>query len=161
MATKLIFGCGYLGWRVAQLWRAEGRPLAAVTRSPARADEYRRGGLTPIVADVTRPESLIELPEADAVLFAVGYDRSSAADIHTVYADGLKNVLAALPPSATRLIYISTTGVYGSAGGGWVDELTPTDPQRAGGRASLAAEQHLARHPLGRTSAILRLAGIY
>ena len=50
-------------------------------------------------------------------------------------------MLAALPSQVGRFIYISTTGVYGSAGGGWVDETTPTDPQRDGGKASLAAEK--------------------
>jgi nucleoside-diphosphate-sugar epimerase len=59
------------------------------------------------------------------------------------------------------VIYISTTGVYGPAAGGWVDEQTPPDPQRDGGRASLEAEEVLRRHPLGARSAILRLGGIY
>jgi nucleoside-diphosphate-sugar epimerase len=70
-------------------------------------------------------------------------------------------VLATLPPSVTRAIYISTTGMYGSASGEWVDEATPPDPQREGGKASLAAEEVLRSHPLGASSAILRLAGIY
>src|SRR5690606_18544469 len=66
-----------------------------------------------------------------------------------------------LPTSVDRAIYISTTGVYGSAGGAWVDEQTPPNPHREGGKASFAAEQVLAAHPLARRSAILRLAGIY
>jgi nucleoside-diphosphate-sugar epimerase len=78
-----------------------------------------------------------------------------------VYAGGVRNVLHALPPSVQRFIYISTTGVYGPAKGDWVDEGTPPDPQRDGGRASLAAEQNLASHPLGAKSVILRLAGLY
>ena len=96
-----------------------------------------------------------------ALLYAVGFDRTAGPDIHSVYADGLRNVLAALPASVTRTIYISTTGVYGTAGGGWVDESTPPDPRREGGKASLAAEEILRAHPLGKRSAILRLAGIY
>ncbi len=119
--------------------------------------------------DVANPESLrflASLPALggtppESLLFAVGYDRHSAADIHAVYAGGLQNVLAALPPSVTRVVYISTTGVYGPHDGEWVDELTLPDPQRDGGRASLAAEQILAEHPLGRRSVILRMAGLY
>ena len=98
------------------------------------------------------------------MLFAVGYDRSAAAStqsIEEVYAGGMRNVLAALPLDIGRFIYISTTGVYGPASGEWVDETTPPDPRRDGGRASLAAEQVLAAHPLGARSVILRLAGIY
>ena len=97
----------------------------------------------------------------ESLLYSVGFDRNAGPDIRAVYAGGLLNVLTALPPSVTRAIYISTTGVYGSAGGEWVDEETPTDPQREGGQASLAAERVLAAHPLGRRSVILRLAGIY
>lgn len=161
MAQKLIIGCGYLGWRVAQQWYSEGHELCAVTRSQARADEYRRGGVAPIIADVARPETLAALPDVETILYAVGFDRSASASIQAVYAGGMKNVLAAAPPSVQRLIYISTTGVYGPAAGQWVDESTPPAPERDGGHASLAAEQLLAEHPLGRRSVILRFAGIY
>jgi nucleoside-diphosphate-sugar epimerase len=70
-------------------------------------------------------------------------------------------VLAALSADTGHLIYISTTGVYGPADGGWIDEVTPPDPRRDGGRASLAAEERITAHPLGQRSVILRLAGIY
>lgn len=120
-------------------------------------------------ADVTKPDTLAALQTLpalggtlpEALLYAVGYDRTAGPDIHSVYANGLRNVLAAMPASVTRAIYISTTGVYGTAGGGWVDETTPTDPHRDGGKASLVAEEILRAHPLGQRSAILRLAGIY
>jgi nucleoside-diphosphate-sugar epimerase len=113
------------------------------------------------VADVAQPATLEGLPTADTVLFAVGFDRSTGGSINNVYAGGVRNVLAALPLDAGRFIYISSTGVYGSAGGDWVDEETPPDPQRDGGRASLAAERELAANPLGERGIILRLAGIY
>jgi nucleoside-diphosphate-sugar epimerase len=160
-SAKLIFGCGYLGHRVAQLWRCAGDRVFAVTRSAKRAEELGKQGLEPIVADVASFASMNSLPPTDAMLFAVGFDRAAGGDIHDVYAGGLHNVLAALPPTATRVVYISTTGVYGTGSGDWVDEQTPPDPQRDGGRASLAAERILAAHPLGRRSVILRLAGIY
>jgi nucleoside-diphosphate-sugar epimerase len=95
------------------------------------------------------------------LLYAVGFDRNSGDSIQDVYEGGLQNVLATTPSNVRRAIYVSTTGVYGPAEGEWVDESTPPHPQRDGGRASLAAEQVLANHHLGRRSAILRLAGIY
>jgi len=159
--NRLILGCGYLGARVAQRWRGAGDMVHVVTRSPERARQLADDGFQPLVADVTRSETLGNLPAAETVLFAVGYDRAAGASIADVYAGGMKNVLAALPVATGRFIYISTTGVYGSAGGDWVDELTPPRPQREGGRASLAAEQVLAAHPLGKRSVVLRLAGIY
>jgi nucleoside-diphosphate-sugar epimerase len=159
--TKLIFGCGYLGERVAQRWHEAGREVAVVTRGEERAREFRRQGYQAIVADVTQPDTLTALPAAETVLFAVGCDRSAGQSLETVYAGRMRNVLAALPSATGRFIYISTTGVYGDAGGNWIDEDTPTNPQREGGRASLAAEQALAKHPLGRNAVVLRLAGIY
>jgi nucleoside-diphosphate-sugar epimerase len=159
--TKLIFGCGYLGARVARRWHEAGHEVTIVTRSDPRAEGFVHHGYGAVVADVTQPGTLVGLPAAESVLFAVGFDRAAGRSIEGVYAGGVRNVLAALPRETGRFIYISTTGVYGPAGGGWVDEATPPDPRREGGRASLAAEQALAAHPLGKRGVILRLAGIY
>jgi len=159
--VKLIFGCGYLGKRVAARWHKVGHDVIIVTRSAEKAEEFKQQGFGALVADVTRPETLTNLPIAYTVLFAVGYDRASHKSIMDVYAGGGRNVLDALPAATGRFIYVSTTGVYGPAGGEWVDEETPTDPQRDGGRASLAAEQELLSSPLAARSVILRLAGIY
>src|SRR5262249_9201635 len=74
---------------------------------------------------------------------------------------GLVNVLNALPQGTGRVVYVSSTGVYGDAGGDWIDERTPCHPDRAGGRACLAAEQALQAHPRGHDAVILRMAGIY
>jgi nucleoside-diphosphate-sugar epimerase len=157
----LIFGGGYLGSRVAALWRAEGREVHVVTRSAQRAALWEAEGYRPHVADVTRPETLAGLPAAATVLFAVGFDRASGRSIGEVYAGGLANALAALGEAPRRFIYISSTGVYGPGDGGWVDEGTPCRPDREGGRACLAAEQALAASPLGPRSIVLRLAGLY
>jgi nucleoside-diphosphate-sugar epimerase len=167
--AHLLFGCGYLGSRIAQLWRAAGDDVIATSRSGELPLGMLDVGVFPARADVTGPETLKWLPVAsaltgnslDTLLYSVGYDRNAGPDIHTVYAKGLENVLSALPSSVQRVIYISTTGVYGPAGGEWVDEDSPTNPQRDGGKASLAAEQVLAAHPIGKRSIILRLAGIY
>lgn len=161
MATRLIFGCGYLGLRVAHRWAAAGDRVFAATRSESNGKRFAELGLQPLITDVTRPESLADLPAADTLLYAVGYDRTVEPSIHEVYATGLQNVLAALPESVDRAIYISTTGVYGDAGGDWIDESIPPAPVRDGGRASLAAERVLAASPWGDRSAALRMAGLY
>jgi len=159
--NRLIFGCGYLGERVAKRWRASGATVHVVTRSTERAQQLADDGFQSLVADVTQPETLLDLPSAETVLFAVGYDRSSEHSITEVYAGGVKNVLAALPEDTGSFIYASSVGVYGPAGGEWVDERTSPRPQREGGRASLAAEQEVATHSIGKRSAVLRLAGLY
>lgn len=159
--SKLIFGCGYLGSRVARRWRAAGEEVFVVTRSPERAETFKAEGYRPLVADVTEPRSLAGLPEAKTVLFAVGMDRSSSKTIDDVYVQGLAGALAALPTSVERFIYVSSTGVYGPRAGDWVDEATPCEPAREGGRASLAAEARLRADRLGERAIVLRMAGLY
>lgn len=159
--TKLIFGCGYLGERVARRWLAEGEQVFAVTRSGDRAERWAAEGLTPVIADVMRRETLVDLPAADTVLYSIGYDRRQSASQREVYVEGLRAVLGALPAATGRLIYVSSTGVYAQQGGQWVDEQSPCEPAREGGRACLEAEQLLRASPLAARSVILRLAGIY
>jgi nucleoside-diphosphate-sugar epimerase len=158
---KLIVGCGYLGRRVARRWIAEGFSVAAVTRRSDGARELERLGIRPIVADVTRPETLSALPAADTLLYAVGYDRSSGTSRRAVYVDGLQAVLDVVRADAGRVLFVSSTGVYGQTGGSLVDEESPCRPIREGGRVVLAAEEVLRNHPLGGRSIMLRLAGIY
>ncbi len=157
----LLVGCGYLGSRVGQRWLAAGEEVYTITRSDEKAQEFAQQGYKPIVADVTRPATLAKLPAVKTVLYAVGYDRQSGDSIDKVYVEGLRNVLDRLRAPA-RVVYISTTGVYGPGGGGaWVDETSPCEPTRPGGKASLAAEQVLASHPKGSNHVILRMAGLY
>lgn len=159
---KLILGCGYLGQRVASLWRATSERVCAVTRSSERAKDFERTGIEPIIADVTNRAALIgKLPEAEAVLYAIGHDRGASRSMREVYVEGLKNTLDALPKNTGKFIYVSSTGVYGNFGGEWIDETAPCNPDREGGRVCLAAEQLLAAHPVGKRAIILRMAGIY
>ncbi len=159
--AKLIVGCGYLGGRVARRWLAVGETVYAVTRSTQHAGILAQGGLRPIVADVTRPESLDRLPPAEAVLYSVAYDPLSQATREEVYAGGLRAVLDALPAATGRVLLTSSTGVYGQAGGDWVDEDSPCRPTRDAGRAMLAAETVLDNSRFSDRSIILRLAGLY
>lgn len=166
--TRILIGCGYLGYRVAKLWQKLSDDTIATTRGEDPTPEMIDAGAFTARADVTKPDTLKWLQHAPALsgpieslVYTVGYDQRSNHSIHKVYAQGLQNVLEALPTTVKQVIYISTTGVYGPADGEWVDERTPPDPQRDGGKASLAAETILTAHPIGKRSIILRLAGIY
>jgi nucleoside-diphosphate-sugar epimerase len=154
----LIIGCGYLGQRVAALWRQRGEHVYATTRRIEAADSLRQRGLEPVVCDVTDPRSLHVLPAADTVVHAVALDRSSGATMRTIYVDGLAHVLDHLPPPR-RFVYVSSSSVYGQTDGGWVDETSSTEPQEESGRIVLDAENLLrARLP---AAVILRFSGIY
>lgn len=159
--SKLVLGCGYLGSRVAAHWRAAGQEVHVVTRSSDRAERFRDEGYRALVADVTEPDTLGGLPVAETVLYAVGHDPASGKSKHEVYVSGLKALIDALPEGIERLIYISSTGVYGQTDGSWVDEAAPCRPQREAAQAILAAEQLLRGCRFGSRSIILRLGGIY
>jgi nucleoside-diphosphate-sugar epimerase len=157
-AVRLIVGCGYLGRRVAARWREQGARVFATTRSPQKAEELARLGLEPIVCDVLDRESLHGLPQADVVLYCIGHDRSSGRPMRETYVQGLENVLGVQPP-AGRLIYVSSTSVYGQCQGEEVDETARTEPMDESGRVVLDAEQVLRR--MNPAAIILRFAGIY
>lgn len=161
--AKLVFGCGYLGFRVAKLWRRSGEEVIAVTRSTAKATQFSAAGLQPLIADLNQPETLApisQLTGIDTVLFAVGFDRLGGGTIREVYVDGLSRVADRLS-AVSRLIYIGSTGVYGQVAGDVVDETSPCHPVREGGIACLGAEQFLRQSNLANRTIILRLAGIY
>jgi nucleoside-diphosphate-sugar epimerase len=156
--THLVLGCGYLGQRIAALWRERGERVYATTRRPETAKTLRNLGLEPIVCDVLDAASLRALPAVDSVVYAIGLDRSSGASMRSVYVDGLARVLEHLTPPG-RFVYVSSSSVYGQTDGSWVDETAATEPQEEAGRIVLEAEGVL-RQRLS-TAVILRFSGIY
>lgn len=157
----LIVGCGYLGRRVAARWKAAGHEVSVLTRSPERAEAFRAEGYRPVVGDVIDPESLT-LPNVDVLLYAVGFDRTAAADKRTVYVDGVSHVLSGRF-GVRRVIYISSSSVYGASDGRWVDEEAEESPVTESGRICLDAEAVVVREAerQGFEHCILRLTGIY
>lgn len=156
---RLIVGCGYLGGRVARRWIEAGDRVWAMTRSPARAAELAAAGIEPIVADVTKPETIRALPDVCTVFWAVGFDRAGGATYREVHVDGLGRVIDAVP-GTTRIILSSSTGVWGNDDGGVVNEATPARPTREAGAVLLEAEAALHARAPGRGVA-LRFAGLY
>ncbi len=153
-----IVGCGYLGRALARRLRSDGVAVFATTR--ARAAELAAAGVTPITLDVTDADScraLSDYGRVDAWVYAVGYDRRASASMATVYIDGVRNVLAHLPPAP--VIAVSSTSVYGDASGGWVTESTPPNPRDESGRVVLAAEA--VWRELRPAAMLLRFAGLY
>ena len=153
-----VVGCGYLGRTLASLLQQRGMAVFATTR--ARAAELAAAGVTPITLDVTAAHScraLSDYGHVGAWVYAVGYDRRASASMATVYIDGVRNVLASLPPAP--VVAVSSTSVYGDAGGGWVTESTPPSPRDESGRVVLAAEA--VWRELRPDATLLRFAGLY
>ncbi|MBR2813391.1 MAG: SDR family oxidoreductase [Reyranella sp.] len=149
-----IFGLGYSGLEIAKLARAQGFDVAGTCTTAEKAAQLRHAGF-----DVHLFDGTAALPEA--VLRGASHVLCSIAPTDT--GDPALHTCRALLGHAPWLGYLSTTGVYGDHGSGWVDETTPAVPGHARSIARLAAEQawrDLARET-GATLDILRLPGIY
>ena len=155
----LIVGCGDVGLRVVRLVRERWRVLA-LTSSPARVDDLRRAGALPLLGNLDVPSTLGRLAGlADAVLHLAPPAASGLVDRRTAH------LVAALArsPRVRRLVYGSTSGVYGDCGGEWVDETRALRPATDRARRRVDAEQRL--RLFGRAHRVrvtlLRIPGIY
>jgi nucleoside-diphosphate-sugar epimerase len=158
-SSLLIIGCGDVGLRVV---RALGGRLRvfALTSSPARCDALRAVGVQPIVGNLDDTATLGRLAGlADAVLYLAPPPTSGHTDPR------LRALLATLSrrPLPSRVVYASTTGVYGDCRGEWVTETRPVNAGTDRARRRVDAESHL--RAWGRAAGVrvttLRIPGIY
>lgn len=159
MNHAFIIGCGDIGRRVAALWKAHGT-VSALARTPQSAQRLADNGIKPIEGDLDQPTSLRNLPVKDALLF---YFAPPPGEGDTD--PRLRSMLAALTPEnlPERIVYISTTGVYGDCQGAWITEETAAHPRSTRGARRLDAENTLRdwQNSSGAPVVILRVPGIY
>lgn len=155
----LIVGCGDIGLRVARELRGRWR-LIALTSTPTRAAELRAAGVVPLTGDLDERDTLARLAGlADAVLHLAPPPGQGEIDTRT------RHLLQALARRSRvrRIVYGSTTGVYGDCEGAAIDETRATNPATPRARRRVDAEQRL--RWFGRAFAtritLLRIPGIY
>lgn len=133
----------------------------ALSRAPQRHALLRSLGVTPLLGDLDRPASLARLTGlAHVVLHFAPPPSAGGRDARTA------NLIRALRKARSipqRLVYISTSGVYGDCGGGVVEEHAPLRPQTDRARRRVDAERQLRDWGLasGVAVVILRVPGIY
>jgi nucleoside-diphosphate-sugar epimerase len=150
-ARLLIAGCGDLGVRLADRltdrWQVTG-----LRRSADRLPDT----VEPFAADLADPATLRRLPrDWDAVIHTATPDARDEAAYRRTYLDGFRHLVDHV--RAGRLVFVSSTAVYGQDGGEWVDEDAETAPQRFNGQVLLQGEA-IAREAGG---CVLRFSGIY
>jgi nucleoside-diphosphate-sugar epimerase len=156
----LIVGCGDVAKRAAPMLSRRFR-LYGLSRRPDERATLRALGITPLSGDLDLGPTLGRLGfGADAVLHTAPPPAEGDDDPRT------RRLLAALAKGRSlprRLVYISTTGVYGDRAGAAVREGSPASPQTPRARRRVAAESRLrawgARN--GVVVTILRAPGIY
>lgn len=160
MADAFIIGCGDIGQRTAKLWMAQHDRVGALVRSMERARPLGHLGITLIQGDLDEGASLAHLPLKNTLLFYFAPPPN-----HGTTDPRLRNMLTAITPEnrPTKIVYISTSGVYGDCQGAWVTEDTPTHPRSERGARRLDAEMALQdwQRSTGVPVIILRVPGIY
>ncbi|MDT7836393.1 NAD-dependent epimerase/dehydratase family protein [Aquabacterium sp. OR-4] len=162
--TLLVVGCGDVGMRVLRLLAGRWRVLA-LTSSSARVPELRAAGAVPLLGNLDDAATLRRLAGlADTVLHLAPPPGHGATDPRT--AQLLQALWRARPGGAARpprrLVYASTTGVYGDCGGALLDETRAVAPATDRARRRVHAERQVRAHGRrGSRASILRIPGIY
>ncbi|MBI2094962.1 MAG: NAD-dependent epimerase/dehydratase family protein, partial [Candidatus Omnitrophica bacterium] len=156
----LIIGCGYLGTALGARLAEGGARVWGVRRSWRGVKASFPSKAQRIEADLLRPESLAGLPEVDFAVLCQAPSRPGDSYEGTYY-KGTRHLITRLRETDPRFILVSSTRVYSTNDGSWVDE--DTDP-RAGGEADDNSRWLLEteRWALQNSSCIVfRLGGIY
>jgi nucleoside-diphosphate-sugar epimerase len=157
--TLLIVGCGDVGLRVVQMLRGRCRILA-LSSSVQRREALRAAGAVPLLGNLDQPATLGRLGGlADMVLHLAPPPSEGPLDRRTLH---LVNALAR-GGRVRRIVYVSTSGVYGDCGGACIDETRALRPATARARRRVDAEARLRAYGRGRGVAVtvLRVPGIY
>jgi nucleoside-diphosphate-sugar epimerase len=158
MATQphlFSFGHGYSAQALTRLLLPRGWAVTGTTRDPSRAAAMRAAGVAALLpGDDPAPA----LRRATHLLVSAGPTEDGDPAIAA-----LGPALHAAAGGLEWAGYLSTTGVYGDHGGGWVDETTPLTPATRRGQLRVMAEDQW--RTLAATTGlplhIFRLAGIY
>jgi nucleoside-diphosphate-sugar epimerase len=155
----LIVGCGDVGQRVAAHYRKQGVAVTGLVRSHASEVALKRQGIAAARVDLDQ-DPLPQLPAGHEAVFYFApppefgtADPRVARTLEAFSRDG----------NPRRLVYVSTTGVYGDCDGDWVDEKRPVNPEADRARRRLDAEQRFQAwsRRSGVELVVLRVAGIY
>jgi nucleoside-diphosphate-sugar epimerase len=164
MSHLICFGFGYCAQHYAAACGGRFTRIVGTTRTAERAAELSAhdvGGRNVEVlvfdGDTASPAIVAAVGQADAALIS-----AAPAEQGDPVLAALGGALSAAP-QLRAVVLLSTVGVYGDHGGGWVDETTATDPTHGRAHARVAAER--AWQAFGRQRgipvAVLRLSGIY
>ncbi|GFO60333.1 NAD(P)-dependent oxidoreductase [Geomonas silvestris] len=155
MEHLFIIGFGYVGKRIATLAREEGRRVSALNRKGTGMD-----GVELHTADLDDPASLAGLPVKGAgVIFLAPPPGGGNQETR------MRNFLASLPAGAApaKLVYLSTSAVYGDCQGEVVTEESPAQPQTSRGKRRLDGEEQALEwgRAHGVPVVVLRVGAIY
>ena len=154
----LIAGCGDVGTQLGTELNRMGHSITGLRRNIKPLPASIQG----FSGDLSAPETLQalkDLPAFDIVVYCATANEYSEAGYKAAYVEGLNHLVAALPEAPKHLFFTSSTSVYHQNDGGWVDELSPTEPTSYSGQVMLQAEANVLAQPFAAT--VVRFSGIY
>ena len=158
-ATMLIVGCGYIGQRLAQQLISNHQPVTGVVRSAESLLQLEHLSINALQCDL----DVAGLPAGSTKdqTVVVCMPPPSMGEIDTRTTQLITGFAQSGQPK--RVVYLSTTGVYGDCHGEWVDETWPAKPEvdRAKRRWSAEQQWQAWREQTQGELIILRVAGIY
>jgi nucleoside-diphosphate-sugar epimerase len=160
-AQVYIAGCGDIGLRVARRWQQQAMPVTGIVRSEASVQQLLAQGVPALACDLGQPACCLPpLPRASLIYYFVPPPTSDQIDSHCRQFLRCLDQQAATP---SRIVAISTTGVYGDRGGELVSEETPPNPQvdRARRRYDMECQLRAWCEQHKVDLIILRVGGIY
>ena len=161
----LIIGCGYVGRPLGAELVRQGHEVFGLRRRALAVAELKTAGITPLIADITQPDSLKKLPrDFDLVVNCAASGGGGADDYRKIYLEGNRNLLAWLADAPVKnFLYTSSTSVYGQNDGAVVTETSPVAPAADTAKVLVEAEKLLLAAVAARKfpAVILRVAGIY
>ena len=158
MAVTLIIGCGDVGCRLATELLTLGHGVYGLRRNVSLLPD----GVHPVAGDLVIGD-LGEWPEyINYVVYCAAAGRQGEEGYRKIYFEGLEHVIKRLKSrkdQLKRIFFTSSTAVYHQNSGEWVDELSPTHPERFNGKIMLEAENLALDSELPAT--VVRFGGIY
>jgi len=153
VAGVLIFGLGFIGAAFAGRCRALGLSVAATARQADKREALRAQGMTAI--DPQDKAALNAAAQAADLILITPAPQDDGCPAFAALSDLLEAA------SCKWIGYLSTTGVYGDRGGGWVFEESALLPLSAEGRRRVRAESQWQSLSDRHDVAIFRLPGLY
>jgi len=159
MCKVSIVGCGDIGSRLARVCMAQGDQVTGWVRTEASRKRLEGLGIPVVAVDLDHDRSVLPELQGHRVYYFAPPPSLGCED--TRVARLLEQIQESGSPR--RVVYLSTTGVYGDCHGEWVDETRPPAPQVDRARRRLDAELRWRRwsETTGGELVILRVAGIY
>jgi nucleoside-diphosphate-sugar epimerase len=158
--TVLIAGCGDVGGRLATQLVAAGWEVHGLRRDVSRLP----AGVIGVAGDLFNKECPATWPigAVDYLVYCAAATDHDEAGYRAAYVQGLEHVLEWLNDYGqvpNRLLFVSSSSVYGQQNGEWVDESSSAVAAGYSGRVMLEAEQLALKS--GIPASIVRLTGIY